>query len=151
MFIHHADILKTNIEDIWRDANCPRYAWSDEELPNLHILGNLPFNIASPLIIQFVLAPKNARVHFKIFNFAFFRLLRQMSQRRGPWAFGRAQLTLTFQYEVALRICAPIDTDERTRISVVSQYVSQPELLFVIPGAARKRRRAKQKTGRKFL
>jgi dimethyladenosine transferase 1 len=57
-----------------------------------------------------------------------------MSQRKGPWAFGRVPLTLTFQLEVAERICAPIDCDERTRISIVSQYISQPEIEFVIPG-----------------
>ncbi|KAI6223620.1 RRNA adenine N(6)-methyltransferase [Aphelenchoides fujianensis] len=112
LFIHHADILKTDVEELWTDAQCPKHEWWDEE-PNLHVVGNLPFNIASPLII---------------------RLLRQMSQRSGPWAFGRTSLTLTFQLEVARRICAPIDCDERTRISIVSQYVAEPRLMFVIPG-----------------
>jgi hypothetical protein len=43
-------------------------------------------------------------------------------------------LTLTFQLEVAKRICAPIETDERTRISIVSQHICKPTLEFVIPG-----------------
>ncbi|KAI6203705.1 RRNA adenine N(6)-methyltransferase [Aphelenchoides besseyi] len=112
LFIHHADILKTNIEDIWNESKCEKHQWWEEE-PKLHVIGNLPFNIASPLII---------------------RLLHQMSERRGPWAFGRTPLTLTFQLEVARRICAPIDCDERTRISIVSQYISDPKLVHVIPG-----------------
>ncbi|KAI6179596.1 RRNA adenine N(6)-methyltransferase [Aphelenchoides besseyi] len=112
LFIHHADILKTNIEDIWNESKCDKHHWWEEE-PKLHVIGNLPFNIASPLII---------------------RLLHQMSERRGPWAFGRTTLTLTFQLEVAKRICAPIDCDERTRISIVSQYISDPKLVYVIPG-----------------
>lgn len=57
-----------------------------------------------------------------------------MSQRTGPWAFGRVPLTLTFQLEVGLRIVSPIDCKERTRISIVSQNVAKPELAFVIPG-----------------
>jgi len=112
MNIHHANILKTDMEAIWAEANCLRHAWWDEP-PNLHVVGNLPFNIASPLIIK---------------------LLRMMSKREGPWAFGRVSLTLTFQLEVAQRICAPIECPERTRISIVSQYVSTPTLEFVIPG-----------------
>lgn len=71
-----------------------------------------------------------------------------MSLRRGPWAckyfltdlcwftslVGRVPLTVTFQLEVAKRICAPIECDERTRISIVSQHISEPKLEFVIPG-----------------
>jgi dimethyladenosine transferase 1 len=51
MKIHHADILKTDLEAIWTEAGCPRHNWWDEP-PNLHVVGNLPFNIASPLIIR---------------------------------------------------------------------------------------------------
>jgi dimethyladenosine transferase 1 len=57
-----------------------------------------------------------------------------MSRRKGPWAFGRVPLTLTFQLEVAKRICAEIECAERTRISIVSQHISVPKIEFVIPG-----------------
>jgi dimethyladenosine transferase 1 len=60
-----------------------------------------------------------------------------MSKRQGPWAFGRVPLTLTFQLEVAQRICAQIDCEDRTRISIVSQFVSEPKIEFVIPGLTR--------------
>lgn len=57
-----------------------------------------------------------------------------MSNREGPWAFGRVPLTLTFQSEVARRIISDIDSNARSRISIISQYVSEPTMLFEIPG-----------------
>ncbi|CAI4221228.1 unnamed protein product [Auanema sp. JU1783] len=113
--IHHSDVLKTNIGEIWSNSeNHPQRAnWHDDP-PTYHVIGNLPFNIASPLIIKF---------------------LKDMSYRRGPWEFGRVPLTLTFQLEVAQRICSPIASDSRSRLSIMSQYVSEPKLVFKIPGS----------------
>lgn len=53
MFIHHADILKADVGQIWSKAGLQRVSW-DNEVPKMYIIGNLPFNIASPLIIKFV-------------------------------------------------------------------------------------------------
>uniref|UniRef100_A0A914RQ12 Uncharacterized protein n=1 Tax=Parascaris equorum TaxID=6256 RepID=A0A914RQ12_PAREQ len=36
-----------------------------------------------------------------------------MHTRTSAWSYGRVPLTLTFQMEVARRICAPIDSDAR--------------------------------------
>uniref|UniRef100_A0AC35U7A1 rRNA adenine N(6)-methyltransferase n=1 Tax=Rhabditophanes sp. KR3021 TaxID=114890 RepID=A0AC35U7A1_9BILA len=114
MKIHRQDILKTDIADVWKDYENEKSEWLDDrKINNFHIIGNLPFNIASPLIIKY---------------------LRDMSYRRGAWKFGRVPLTLTFQAEVARRICSPVDTDDRSRISIVSQYISEPEYIFEIPG-----------------
>lgn len=57
-----------------------------------------------------------------------------MSYRRDAWRFGRVPLTLTFQMEVAKRICSPIDDDARSRISIMAQYLTEPKILFTIPG-----------------
>lgn len=57
-----------------------------------------------------------------------------MANREGPWSFGRVPLTLTFQLEVAKRIISDIASDSRSRLSIISQYVAEPKLLFEIPG-----------------
>ncbi|CAJ0578283.1 unnamed protein product, partial [Mesorhabditis spiculigera] len=113
LHITRGDVLKTEIGGMWEEAGFSgATAWSDEP-PRAHIVGNLPFNIATPLIIKF---------------------LRDMSYRRGPWKYGRVPLTLTFQSEVAQRIISPIDCEARSRISIMSQYVAEPKLLFTISG-----------------
>ncbi|VDN59001.1 unnamed protein product [Dracunculus medinensis] len=112
LHIHHGDILKMNIKDLWTKANVSRVDWLTAP-PALHIIGNLPFNIATPLIIKF---------------------LREMHHRSGPWYFGRVPLTLTFQMEVARRLIGLIDSDDCSRISIMSNFITEPKLLFKIPG-----------------
>ncbi|CAO4361490.1 unnamed protein product [Caenorhabditis nigoni] len=116
MFIHHKDALRTEIGDIWKkEPNRPSSVpWHDSNLPQMHVIGNLPFNIASPLIIKY---------------------LRDMSYRRGVWEYGRVPLTLTFQLEVAKRLCSPIACDTRSRISIMAQYVAEPKMVFQISGS----------------
>ncbi|XP_019644850.1 PREDICTED: DBH-like monooxygenase protein 1 [Branchiostoma belcheri] len=81
--------------------------------PNVHIIGNLPFNVSTPLIICW---------------------LEALALRTGPFVYGRTQLTLTFQKEVCERICAPPRTSQRSRLSVMSQYLCQVKHCFRIPG-----------------
>lgn len=81
--------------------------------PNLHIIGNLPFSVSTPLII---------------------RWLRDIHHRRSAWRYGRVKMTLTFQQEVAARICAPILTGERGRLSVMCQNWCKVDHKLVIPG-----------------
>lgn len=69
------------------------------------------------------------------FQLLLFRYLRDMSYRRGVWQYGRVPLTLTFQLEVAKRLCSPIACDTRSRISIMTQYVSEPKIVFEIPGS----------------
>ena len=72
-----------------------------------HIVANLPYNIATPLLIGWL--------------------------RR---AFDFERLTLMFQQEVAERICAERDTPSYGRLAVLSQWVCAAKLLVRIPPSA---------------
>ena len=72
-----------------------------------HIVANLPYNIATPLLIGW---------------------LRQAASFAG--------MTLMFQQEVAERIAAPPDMPAYGRLSVLSQWVCDVVLLLRLPPAA---------------
>ena len=60
MTIHHDDILRFDTSNMFpNEAASP---W-DGPVPRIHLIGNLPFNISTPLIIK-VSKPRN-RKHFK--------------------------------------------------------------------------------------
>jgi len=71
------------------------------------IVANLPYNVATPLLIGW---------------------LRQASAFAG--------LTLMFQREVALRLVASPRTSEYGRLSVMTQWLTEPALLFDLPPQA---------------
>lgn len=81
----------------------------------LHLIGNLPFAISTRLLINW---------------------LQDISERRGAFKRSDTHMTLTFQKEVAERICAPLGHEQRCRLSIISQIWTQPILKFTIPGAA---------------
>lgn len=110
MKIYHGDILQFNMEDVFPAEI--KNNWEDES-PNIHLIGNLPFNVSTPLII---------------------RLLHAMSERRGPWKHGRVKLTLTFQKEVANRMTVGPGNKERCRLSLMCQYLCKVHPNFIIPG-----------------
>jgi dimethyladenosine transferase 1 len=87
--------------------------WSNQQTPNLHIIGNLPFSVSTPLIIHW---------------------LEDISLRRGAWSHGRVPLTLTFQKEVAQRMVAATMRRQRCRLSVMCQYLCDVQYLFTING-----------------
>lgn len=88
--------------------------WEDKH-PNINIIGNLPFNVATPLTI---------------------RWLKAISEQNNAWTYGRVPLTLTYQKEVAERIVAPIGSRQRCRLSVMCQHLCHVQHKFTIPGRA---------------
>ncbi|KAI3410038.1 hypothetical protein GPALN_006402 [Globodera pallida] len=112
MHMHMSNILKLDVEQLWTDAGASKCSWHEKQ-PPFHIIGNLPFHIATPLIIKY---------------------LREMSVQRGPFAFGRVPLTFTLQSEVAKRVVGLADTEFRSRIGVTCQNLTNPRILFEIPG-----------------
>ncbi|XP_054006377.1 dimethyladenosine transferase 1, mitochondrial [Hylaeus anthracinus] len=112
MDIIYDDIMKVNMNNIFPTTKMK--SWEDT-IPRICIIGNLPFNVSTPLIIKWIHA---------------------ISERRGPWAFGRTKMTLTFQKEVAERIVAKPLEAQRCRLSVMAQAWTHPVLHFTIPGTA---------------
>ena len=114
MTIVWGDVLSHNLATSFPGDAVTR-PWEDERTPNVHIIGNLPFNVATPLII---------------------RWLKAISERTNAWVYGRVPLTLTFQKEVAERMVAAIGSSQRCRLSVMCQYLCHVNHKFTIPGRA---------------
>lgn len=69
--------------------------WESDELPNAFLIGNLPFNIATPLL---------------------FKLLLKVSDRNGVFSCGRVPMTFMFQQEFGERMICPPGFKERSRV-----------------------------------
>ena len=110
MSIYHGDILRFSLEDLFPEELVCRW---EEPNPSVHIVGNLPFGVSTPLII---------------------RWLNAMADRTQAWRYGRTRLTLTFQKEVAERMVAPICHNQRSRLSIMTQYLCDVQYKFTISG-----------------
>jgi len=110
--IHIGDVMTFNMVNLFPDR--VRSDW-DGPHPNVEVIGNLPFNVSTPLLI---------------------RWLRAISLRDSVWRYGRVPLTLTFQLEVAQRMVAPPGNPIRSRLSVVCQNWTRVNHKFTIPGGA---------------
>ncbi|XP_060023194.1 mitochondrial dimethyladenosine transferase 1-like [Lagenorhynchus albirostris] len=108
--IVHGDVLTFKIERAFPE-NLKRQ-WEDD-LPNVHIIGNLPFSVSTPLIITW---------------------LENVSHRNGPFAYGRTQMT--FQKEVAERLTASTGSKQRSRLSIMAQYLCDVQHILTVPGQA---------------
>ncbi|XP_003706058.1 mitochondrial transcription factor B1 [Megachile rotundata] len=112
MEVIYDDIMKIDMSNLFPET--VKVAWEDKS-PKIRLIGNLPFNVSTPLIIKW---------------------LHAICEKRGPWTYGRTRMTLTFQKEVAERIVAEPMTEQRCRLSVMAQAWTRPILHFIIPGTA---------------
>ncbi|XP_014671770.1 PREDICTED: dimethyladenosine transferase 1, mitochondrial-like [Priapulus caudatus] len=110
--IIHGDMLRYSGENLFPANSITE--WNSDP-PNVHLIGNLPFNVSLPLLVQW---------------------LHHMSNHTGPFTYGRTKMTLTFQKEVAQRIVAQINEPNRCRLSVMCQYLCYVKHRFTIPGKA---------------
>ncbi|KAI8879647.1 S-adenosyl-L-methionine-dependent methyltransferase [Backusella circina FSU 941] len=79
----------------------------------IHIMGNLPFNVASPLLIQW---------------------LHQQTRREGLFGIGNdVWMTLMFQKEVGDRIAADASTSKRGRLAVMAQSLCHVKEVYKVP------------------
>jgi dimethyladenosine transferase 1, mitochondrial len=90
--------------------------WDSPIIPDIRLVGNLPFNVATPFLI---------------------RLLNSMHNKNNLFSFGRVPAVLTFQHEVAHRMTAEPMDPERCRLSVICQNYARVEHLFTLPGYSR--------------
>lgn len=112
--IHRGDILRVNETDIFREAGAEQTPWDAPTNSNL-IIGNLPFGVATELLIKW---------------------MHCLPTRSGPFQFGRVPMLLMFQKEVAMRITARPHNKEYGRLSVMVQNSCKAKCLFDIDGAA---------------
>ena len=110
--IYHGDVLKFDMTNIFPEHLITPW---DGEHPNIHIIGNLPFNVSTPLVFQWI---------------------RDISMRSGAWRYGRVPMTLTFQHEVAERMVAPIMNKQRSRMSIITQNWCDLRFDYSINGKA---------------
>nr|XP_010992330.2 dimethyladenosine transferase 1, mitochondrial [Camelus dromedarius] len=108
----HGDVLTFKVERAFPQSL--KRCWEDDP-PNVYIIGNLPFNVSTPLIIKW---------------------LENVSHRNGPFAYGRTQMMLTFQKEVAERLTATTGSKQRSRLSIMAQYLCDVQHILTIPGRA---------------
>ncbi|KAG0259279.1 Dimethyladenosine transferase 1, mitochondrial [Mortierella polycephala] len=87
----------------------------DNQNATIRLLGNLPFGIASPLLIQW---------------------LKMMALRQGIFqAQNQVSMTLMFQKEVAEGIAAPPSHPQRSRMSVMAQALCNVKMAYRLPAS----------------
>ncbi|KAI8049027.1 S-adenosyl-L-methionine-dependent methyltransferase [Syncephalis plumigaleata] len=113
----HASILSTAFPNSEEQATCRR----------VHLLGNLPFNIASPLLISWL---RSAYTHTGLFGLTSSSSSDSITHHNDliPWT-----MTLMFQKEVAERIVASAGSSTRSRLSVMTQTASDARITYNVP------------------
>ena len=105
------DCLHYNVTNRF-EGKVSKTSWDSPLRPNLVQFGNLPFNVATPYVIK---------------------LLKNMSTQSNLYTYGRVASVLTFQHEVAHRMCATHESLERCRLSVIGNdqlFIHLSTILF---------------------
>lgn len=98
LYVHEGDARKMDWQRLVEQAGGSKPAM---------IIGNLPYNVGTPLLINWLKA--------------------------GAW---RGEMALMFQKEVALRICAQPGEKHYGRLAVITQAVTRPHIAFTLPPGA---------------
>ncbi|KAI8139372.1 S-adenosyl-L-methionine-dependent methyltransferase [Fennellomyces sp. T-0311] len=86
--------------------------WQQRQKEPMHIMGNLPFNVASPLLLQW---------------------LHQSAACQGLFELGDVWMTLMFQKEVGERLSAKPSTEHRGRLSIMAQSLCHVNTVYAVP------------------
>ncbi|CAF0748408.1 unnamed protein product [Adineta steineri] len=118
--LYLGDILDFDIESVIPDSiTSQRGSWESNESSSvspIHLVGNLPFNIAIPLLI---------------------RWLQQVSTQSGPFSYGyRIPITICMQEAVAGRIVSDALMDQRGRLSIIFQNWFDCRIKHIFSGRA---------------
>ncbi|PVV04281.1 hypothetical protein BB560_001227 [Smittium megazygosporum] len=87
----------------------------DKKIDSVHIIGNLPFNIATSLLLSW---------------------LRMLKKSEGLLGLPNPSMCLMFQYEVGKRIASETDGRLRGRLSVMAQSLCQSQHVYTISPAS---------------
>ncbi|KAJ2724286.1 hypothetical protein GGI07_002059 [Coemansia sp. Benny D115] len=108
--INHADILRTGMA-LGQNTGEEKI----EAFEYVHLIGNLPFSVATPLLIQW---------------------LNQLVLKQGIFATPQVSMSLMFQREVGDRITAGTSEPTRGRLSVVSQSICDAFKIYNVPATS---------------
>ena len=119
LVVHLADALEFDFRALRGDG------------PPLRLVGNLPYNVSTPLLFHFVSQiDAFASMHFMLQK----EVVTRMAAAPGGKDYGR--LTVMLQKEVVARMTAAPSTPEYGRLTVMLQATFAVERLFVVPPGA---------------
>lgn len=113
LHINMGDALNYNMSRLFAEEL--RKPWETADLPDILMIGNLPFNISTPLIIRY---------------------MKAMQKKENIFSYGRVPCHLTFQHEVAHRMIAPPGDKERCRLSIFCQNFCNVRYRYTLKGGA---------------
>ncbi|KXN71570.1 mitochondrial transcription factor B-like protein [Conidiobolus coronatus NRRL 28638] len=108
--IIHGDMLQVNYNNILETVGL-----SHNSVDRVHLVGNLPFNVATPLLLQWLNMVYNKNDYFQYLD---------------------STMTLMFQKEVAERIASPADIKQRSRLSIMSQAICSANVIYKVPSSS---------------